>query len=557
MFGNSNNSGVYLFFLLGVIVSSWFQGFYYGLITTLFSAFLINYFLQSPVGSLRVATTEDVTLLIIFLILSTVICYLAENMHTAIKKSRMQLMEIEEMKTDLKSSSEKIQILMDSINDAFLSIDSAWKVVYLNHEAEVLLKTPKSNIIGEDFWSLFPNSKETDFSKMINNALTNNESISFDNYFPDNNKWLEIHAFPTLQNNGLALYLRDITSFKEREEVMRKNESYYKKFVNSNVIGIVIADLNWKIIDVNTAFLNMLGYSREELDKGFLNWNKITPKKYKEIDNKQAKILKNKGVTDTYEKVYLKKDGSRVQALVARIMIDYDKGIHLSYVLDISERKQNERKLKESRDQLEVIFQNVADAISVQDEKGKTIFLNDKAAELLGYSSAEEIWKLEPKGLAENLASRFELFDENGKTAGNKDLPATKVLKGEKKEVDKTFRLYDKLGKKYRWLKIKSTGIFDDQKKIKLAINIASDITETRERERLKDEFMSIASHELKTPITTIKAFTQILIHRSKKEDDEKSLSYLKKMDIQVDNLTNLSKSFIRCLKTSSWKIIS
>jgi len=76
--------------------------------------------------------------------------------------------------------------------------------------------------------------------------------------------------------------------------------------------------------------------------------------------------------------------------------------------------------------------------------------------------------------------------------------------------------------------------------KTSLILLAIEDITERKQLEQQKDEFVSIASHELKTPITSVKAYTQILGQRFRKAEDTKSVELVEKMDAQLDKLTNL-----------------
>jgi signal transduction histidine kinase len=76
--------------------------------------------------------------------------------------------------------------------------------------------------------------------------------------------------------------------------------------------------------------------------------------------------------------------------------------------------------------------------------------------------------------------------------------------------------------------------------KTSLILLAIEDITVRRQLEQQKDEFVSIASHELKTPITSVKAYTQILGQRFRKADDMKSVELVGKMDAQLDKLTDL-----------------
>jgi PAS domain S-box-containing protein len=81
------------------------------------------------------------------------------------------------------------------------------------------------------------------------------------------------------------------------------------------------------------------------------------------------------------------------------------------------------------------------------------------------------------------------------------------------------------------------------------------DLTERKQLERQKDEFISIASHELKTPVTSLKAYAQVLTKRMTKKGDTDSASHLIKMDNQLDKLTNLIKDLLDVTKIEGGKL--
>ncbi len=82
--------------------------------------------------------------------------------------------------------------------------------------------------------------------------------------------------------------------------------------------------------------------------------------------------------------------------------------------------------------------------------------------------------------------------------------------------------------------------VFDRNGKIILVAGSTRDITNRKQLESQKDEFMGIVSHELKTPVTSIKAFTQVLQNRFAQAGDERSSALLGKMDAQINKLTAL-----------------
>ncbi len=91
--------------------------------------------------------------------------------------------------------------------------------------------------------------------------------------------------------------------------------------------------------------------------------------------------------------------------------------------------------------------------------------------------------------------------------------------------------------------------------KTSLILLAIEDITERQQLEQQKDEFVSIASHELKTPITSVKAYTQILGQRFRKAKDMKSVELIEKMDSQLDKLTDLIGDLLDVTKIEAGRI--
>jgi len=81
-----------------------------------------------------------------------------------------------------------------------------------------------------------------------------------------------------------------------------------------------------------------------------------------------------------------------------------------------------------------------------------------------------------------------------------------------------------------------------------------ADITERKQQEILKNDFIAVASHELKTPITSIKAYTQLLAKTYEKTDNEFLKNALVKMENQINKMTKLVSDFLKVSKIESGK---
>lgn len=84
---------------------------------------------------------------------------------------------------------------------------------------------------------------------------------------------------------------------------------------------------------------------------------------------------------------------------------------------------------------------------------------------------------------------------------------------------------------------------------------IARDITDRKKIQQQKDEFIGIASHELKTPVTSIKAYLQVIKRRFQKTEDKTSIELLQKMDSQLNKLTDLIRDLLDVTKIESGRL--
>ena len=207
-------------------------------------------------------------------------------------------------------------------------------------------------------------------------------------------------------------------------------------------------------------------------------------------------------------------------------------GRHISFVI-------NKRKVSEE------FLNSINDGITIQDISGGLVFVNNTAAITSGYKSAEEMLK-NPK----KWVNRFELKDEQGNPFELDDLPGRKALRGISSQALIQYKDL-KLGIS-RWVVIKANPAFDEEGKVKMSINIIHDVTEIMELEKRKDEFISTASHELKTPIATLKGFAQILEMQVK---DQNSKYYLSKINGQIDRLSMLVNDLLDVSRIQSGKL--
>jgi two-component system cell cycle sensor histidine kinase/response regulator CckA len=182
----------------------------------------------------------------------------------------------------------------------------------------------------------------------------------------------------------VAYVLAEAIDRKHSEDELRQSEARFRHVVESNMLGIISWSLSGEITESNDAFLKMVGYTRADLVAGRMRWTEMTPTKYRKLDERALEDLAAFGVCETYEKEYIRKDGSRVPILLGCAMLEGEKQRGVGFVLDISARKRAEESLRQSESQFRGLFENALDAVLIANDLGVYVDANPAACALLG-----------------------------------------------------------------------------------------------------------------------------------------------------------------------------
>jgi PAS domain S-box-containing protein len=143
--------------------------------------------------------------------------------------------------------------------------------------------------------------------------------------------------------------VQDITDRKEIEENLRRSEQRFRRVIDSNMVGVAFWKADGTIHDANDAYLGIVGYTREELTAGKLNWRQLTPPEYASADDAAGRRVQQQGVTGAYEKEYIRKDGARVPILVGGALLESDPAQGVSFVLDLTQQRKIEEQLRQGQ----------------------------------------------------------------------------------------------------------------------------------------------------------------------------------------------------------------
>ena len=229
-----------------------------------------------------------------------------------------------------------------------------------------------------------------------------------------NSRILEVHGFPILDRAGrvteMIEYSLDVTSRKNAEQELRNTKDDLNNLMESSLDAIIVTDRMGYITRVNKYFLELFGYSKEEvLGKQVLQ---LTPfedfgtfasttgeaveigSEFIDVANQMITELIEKGKVTNWEAYYFRKDKKVVpveQNIVNLFNTEGKKTGAVAIIRDITERKKAADALKRSEAYLDNIIESSLDAIISTDSKGYVTRVNRSFLELLGYTKAEAL----------------------------------------------------------------------------------------------------------------------------------------------------------------------
>jgi PAS domain S-box-containing protein len=188
---------------------------------------------------------------------------------------------------------------------------------------------------------------------------------------------------------GIVVNFRDVTQRRQAEEALQKAKEFTDSLITSMRDGISVLDSHGVHTDVNPAFCQMTGFSREELIGTGPPHPYWPPESLEAIERAFQKTLR--GEFESLELTFMRKDGGRFPVIVSPSLVKDTQENVVSYfatVKDITDRKRAEEALRESEQRYRELFENAGEAILVVQD-GKLVFANPMIIRMTGYPSAE------------------------------------------------------------------------------------------------------------------------------------------------------------------------
>lgn len=486
--------------------------------------------------------------------------------------------------TEYKRSKEEIhlysKLIQDSTNEVYMFDLESFKFFEVNMSAQKNIGYTLEELYHLSPADIKPDHDENSFYKLIKPLIDNKtEEVLF--YTTHQRKDGSLYPVEVRlqqiifeKRKVFASIILDITERNKAEEEMSANAERFKRWQESNFIGIFHSNADGKIIEANQTLLSMIGYSKQTLQEGKLNWRNLTPRKFLLQDKTAMEEVLVKGFWTPYEKEFVHSDGHKVPIIIGGSIFKQDPGEFIVFVIDISENVSIKNELSrlyqkslvasenwkfEHKRYKEILQQSLDGVITINQNQIIT-YCNKAAIEMLGYNKSELINKS-----INDFLPHWVGVDHKGYVQNNIDRGISRVT-----HTNNDFEMTRKDGTKFwcsiavskvitskgteftSFIKDVSKRVEDEQQILSFNSELESKI---KERTSDLEAYSYSVSHDLRTPLRAISGYSQLLLDEFMETINEEGKEYLREIQDNTNHMAKLIDDILEFSKLSNTDI--
>ena len=502
----------------------------------------------------------------------------------------------------IEESEEKFRTLATEFPLFVWLTDNKLQTTFLNKAGLEYFNVPQSTNIGALSWKKFIHPDDIErVLAIMNDAAGNHTSYSLTMRLKNGRtgeyRWFVDNGMPQFVNGKFTGFIgtsMDVHEQKTADVKIRQSEERFRFLFDSNVLPVAFWHVSGEIYDANDSFLSLMGYTRHEMREGKLNWRNFTLPEDAAIHEEKVKHAIEGKTVAPYETRYVNKSGEKISSLVGYAMLTGSKEQGIAFMQDIRKIKEAEAALKQSEEKYRNLSMSLEEKVRQRteelSEKNQQLSEAQQIAHLGNWEwnigRNEVIWSDEMYSIYGYGNQRFSVTIEKATERMLRN-GAQSVTDRMKEYITEARRLFHTNGTKVfdsppldysialpdgseKILRGAAKIILNEQGDLFRIIGTVQDITQSmrqteelrklNEADKLKSDFIKMASHELKTPVTSIKGYTQLLLSALKDEENKVSpllvKSSLVSVDKQITRLTRLMSELLDLSKIETGMLV-
>jgi PAS domain S-box-containing protein len=469
--------------------------------------------------------------------------------------------ERKKIEEQLRASEKHFRETLDNMLEGCQIIGYDWRYLYVNDAAAEHGRTTKENLLGKTMMKVYPSIEKTKMFSKLRKCMEKRVPIFMENEFAfvtGIKGWFELRVQPVPE--GIFILSVDITERKKTECALKESEEKFRNLSEESPNMIFIYKKG-RVVYANKKCEDLMGYTKEEFYALTFNFfTLIAPESREKLTSSHSRHAEGQDVAP-YEYTLVTKAGKRISAVLTSKLISYEgESATLGIVTDITERKKMEDAVRQERNMLEAVTENIGAGLSIISKDFHILWANKLMKQIHGdcegrkcYSTFNKLTDVCPNCGVKKIFEKSVPIDiheySNLDDKGNRlwiELIVTPI-KNEKGKVTAALELAINITER----KLMQDKLADYSQKLeKLVAKRTAELKKTQAKlvksERLATigELAAMVGHDLRNPLTGIMGAAYYLKTKHSTELGAKS----KEMLGTIENAINYSNKIVNDL---------